>query len=144
MQNHYNLVYREEEREMNPLCLDLGVGLIPWSPLARGLLTGTRSRGGGRHTARARTDAFGDTLYSEDDFAVVDVVGEIAAARGVPPARVAMAWLLHQPGVTAPIFGATKLAHVDDAVAATTLSLDEDELRRLAEPYRPHAISGHG
>jgi 1-deoxyxylulose-5-phosphate synthase len=143
MQNHYNLVYREEEREMNPLCRDLGVGLIPWSPLARGLLTGTRSRGGGRHTARAKTDKFGDSLYKEDDFAVVDEVNAIASARGVPAAQVAMAWLLHQPGVTAPIFGATKLEHVDDAVAATTLTLDEDELSRLAEPYRPHAISGH-
>jgi aryl-alcohol dehydrogenase-like predicted oxidoreductase len=143
MQNHYNLVYREEEREMNPLCRDLGVGLIPWSPLARGLLTGSRSRDGGRHTARARTDRFGDTLYGEDDFAVVDEVTAIASARGVPAAQVALAWLLHQPGVTAPIFGATRLEHVDDAVAATTLTLDEDELRRLAEPYRPHAISGH-
>jgi aryl-alcohol dehydrogenase-like predicted oxidoreductase len=144
MQNHYNLVYREEEREMNPLCRDLGVGLIPWSPLARGLLTGTRTRGGGKHTARARTDEFGDSLYSDDDFAVVDEVNAIASARGVPAAQVAMAWLLHQPGVTAPIFGATKLAHVDDAVAATTLTLDEKELTRLAANYRPHEIRGHG
>jgi len=143
MQNHYNLVYREEEREMNPLCRDLGVGLIPWSPLARGLLTGTRSRGGAKHTARARTDQFGDSLYTDDDFAVVDVVNDIAATRGVPAAQVAMAWLLHQPGVTAPIFGATKDQHVDDAVAATTLTLDEAELSRLADPYRPHPISGH-
>jgi aryl-alcohol dehydrogenase-like predicted oxidoreductase len=143
MQNHYNLVYREEEREMNPLCVDLGVGLIPWSPLARGLLTGSRSRGGGKHTLRARNDQFGDSLYSDDDFAVVDAVDEIASARGVPAAQVALAWLLHQPGVTAPIFGATKLAHVDDAVAAVGLALDEDELKRLAAPYRPHEVSGH-
>jgi aryl-alcohol dehydrogenase-like predicted oxidoreductase len=143
MQNHYNLIYREEEREMNPLCLDLGVGLIPWSPLARGMLTGTRSRGGGKHTLRAQTDQFGDTLYSDDDFAVVDAVEDIAAQRSVPAAQVAMAWLLHQPGVTAPIFGATKLAHVDDAVAAVTLTLDGDERKALEAPYRPHAISGH-
>lgn len=128
---------------MNPLCRDLGVGLVPWSPLARGMLTGSRSRGGGRHTLRAQTDGFGDSLYSDDDFAVVDAVDAIAAGRGVPAARVAMAWLLQQPGVTAPIFGATKLAHVDDAVAAVGLRLDADECKRLEAPYRPHAISGH-
>jgi aryl-alcohol dehydrogenase-like predicted oxidoreductase len=143
MQNHYNLVYREEEREMNPLCVDLGVGLIPWSPLARGLLTGSRSRGGGKHTLRARNDQFGDSLYSDDDFAVVDAVDGIATARGVPAAQVALAWLLHQPGVTAPIFGATKLVHVDDALAAVTLQLDPDELKKLESPYKPHPISGH-
>jgi aryl-alcohol dehydrogenase-like predicted oxidoreductase len=143
MQNHYNLVYREEEREMNPLCVDLGVGLIPWSPLARGLLTGSRSRGGEKHTLRARTDGFGDNLYSDDDFAIVDAVDEVAAARGVPAARVALAWLLHQPGVTAPIFGATKLTHVEDAIAAVDLELDPDELKKLGSPYRPHPISGH-
>jgi aryl-alcohol dehydrogenase-like predicted oxidoreductase len=143
MQNHYNLIYREEEREMNPLCRDLGVGLIPWSPLARGMLTGSRSRGGGKHTLRARTDEFGDTLYSDDDFAVVDAVDAIAADRGVPAAQVAMAWLLHQPGVTAPIFGATKLSHVDDAVAAVGLPLDAYDLKRLESPYQPHKISGH-
>jgi 1-deoxyxylulose-5-phosphate synthase len=143
MQNHYNLIYREEEREMNPFCVDQGVGLIPWSPLARGFLTGSRSRGGGRHTLRARTDEFGDSLYSDDDFAVVDVVDSIASARGVPSAQVALAWLLHRPGVTAPIFGATRSGHVDDAVAATALTLDEEELKRLAEPYRPHPVRGH-
>jgi 1-deoxyxylulose-5-phosphate synthase len=143
MQNHYNLIYREEEREMNPLCRDLGVGLIPWSPLARGMLTGSRSRGGGKHTLRAQTDGFGDSLYSDDDFAIVDAVDAIAAERGVPAAQVALAWVLHQPGVTAPIFGATKLSHVDDAVAAVELTLDPEELKRLESPYRPHAISGH-
>jgi aryl-alcohol dehydrogenase-like predicted oxidoreductase len=143
MQNHYNLVYREEEREMNPLCLDLGVGLLPWSPLARGLLTGSRTRAGGKTTKRAQTDAFADQLYDESDFDVVDVVLEIATERDVPPAQVALAWLLHQPGVTAPIFGATKEAHVDDAVAAVGLALSEAELCRLAEPYRPKAIKGH-
>jgi 1-deoxyxylulose-5-phosphate synthase len=143
MQNHYNLVYREEEREMNPLCLDLGVGLIPWSPLARGFLTGSRSRGGVKHTKRAQNDAFGDDLYSDDDFAIVDVVEQIAKEREVPAAQVALAWLLHQPAVTAPIFGATKLGHVEDAVAAVGLRLSEEELSRLQAPYRPHVISGH-
>lgn len=128
---------------MNPLCRDLGVGLIPWSPLARGMLTGTRSRGGGRHTLRAQTDQFGDTLYSDADFAVVDAVGAIAADRGVPAAQVALAWLLHQPGVTAPIFGATKPGHVDDAVAAVSLELTEDDRKRLESPYEPHTVSGH-
>jgi aryl-alcohol dehydrogenase-like predicted oxidoreductase len=143
MQNHYNLVYREEEREMLPFCRDQGVGVLPWSPLARGLLTGNRSRDGGRHTERARTDAFADELYQPDDFDVVDAVEEIAAEREVPPAQVALAWLLHQPAVTAPIFGATKESHVDDAVAAVGLALSERELCRLSEPYRPHPVSGH-
>ena len=144
MQNHYNLVYREEEREMIPQCLDQGVGVLPWSPLARGLLAGTRTREGERLTTRARTDPFGDSLYtSEVDFAVVERTAEVAAARGVPSAQVALAWLLHKPGVTAPIVGATKAEHVDDALAAERLSLSEDELARLEEPYVPHAISGH-
>jgi aryl-alcohol dehydrogenase-like predicted oxidoreductase len=143
MQNHYNLVYREEEREMNPLCRQLGVGLIPWSPLARGLLTGSRTRDGERRTTRSRNDPFGDTLYSDDDYEIAEVVAKIAAERNVTPAQVALAWLLHQPGVSAPIFGATKLSHVDDAVAATELKLSDDELRRLTEPYRPHPIRGH-
>jgi aryl-alcohol dehydrogenase-like predicted oxidoreductase len=144
MQNHYNLVYREEEREMIPQCLDQGVGVLPWSPLARGLLAGTRTREGERLTTRARTDPFGDSLYTpEVDFAVVERTAEVAAARGVPSAQVALAWLLHKPGVTAPIVGATKAEHVDDALAAERLSLSEDELARLEEPYVPHAISGH-
>src|SRR6266851_9024362 len=112
MQNHYNLLYREEEREMIPQCLAQGVGVIPWSPLARGVLTGNRSRDGERRTSRANSDAFGDTLYSGADFDVVDRVAEVAAKRGVPPAQVALAWLLHRPGVTAPIVGATKLSHL--------------------------------
>jgi 1-deoxyxylulose-5-phosphate synthase len=144
MQNHYNLVYREEEREMIPQCLDQGVAVLPWSPLARGLLAGNRTREGERLTERARTDSFGDSLYTpEIDFAVVDRVGEVAAARGVPPAQVALAWLLHKPGVTAPIVGATKLEHLDDALAAEQLRLTEDEIVRLEEPYVPHAIAGH-
>jgi len=144
MQNHYNLVYREEEREMIPQCIDQGVGVLPWSPLARGLLAGTRTREGDRLTTRSRTDPFGDSLYTpEVDFAVVDRVAEIAGQRGDRQAQVALAWLLHKPGVTAPIVGATRLEHVEDALAATELSLSEDEMARLEEPYVPHAISGH-
>jgi 1-deoxyxylulose-5-phosphate synthase len=144
MQNHYNLVYREEEREMIPQCIDQGIAVLPWSPLARGLLAGTRTREGDRLTTRSRTDPFGDSLYTPDvDFAVVDRAAEVAEARGVPPAQLALAWLLHKPGVTAPIVGATKLAHLEDALAAVELSLDEDEIARLEEPYVPHAISGH-
>jgi 1-deoxyxylulose-5-phosphate synthase len=143
MQNHYNLVYREEEREMIPQCLDQGVGILPWSPLARGLLAGTRTREGERLTRRARTDAFGESLYTpEVDFAVVDRASEIAAERGVPMAQVALAWLLHKPGVTAPIVGATKAEHLDDALAAESLALRDEEIARLEEPYVPHKVSG--
>ena len=144
MQNHYNLVYREEEREMIPQCIDQGVALLPWSPLARGLLAGNRTREGERLTTRARTDPFGDSLYTHEiDFAVVDRVAEVAAARGVPAARVALAWLLQKPGVTAPIVGATKVEHLEDAVAAVDLSLTTGEIDRLEEPYVAHAVSGH-
>jgi aryl-alcohol dehydrogenase-like predicted oxidoreductase len=143
MQNHYNLLYREEEREMIPQCRDMGVGLIPWSPLARGMLAGTRSRQGERRTTRAATDHFQDALYSEDDFDVVDRLVEVAAERGLPPAQVALAWLLHKPVVTAPIVGATKLPHLDDAIAAVDLELSEKEIERLDEPYRPRPVSGH-
>jgi aryl-alcohol dehydrogenase-like predicted oxidoreductase len=143
MQNHYNLLYREEEREMIPQCQDQGVGVIPWSPLARGVLTGNRTRDGERRTTRANTDAFGDTLYSEADFDVVDRVAEVAGKRGVPSAQVALAWLLHRPGVTAPIVGATKLAHLEDALAAEELELAEEEMRHLEEPYVPHLVLGH-
>jgi aryl-alcohol dehydrogenase-like predicted oxidoreductase len=144
MQNHYNLVYREEEREMIPQCLDQGIGVLPWSPLARGLLAGTRTREGERLTRRAETDEFGERLYTpEVDFAVVDRVGEVAAARGVSSAQIALAWLLHRPGVTAPIVGATKVEHLQEAIAAEELSLSADEIAGLEEPYVPHAISGH-
>ncbi len=143
MQPHYNLVYREEEREMIPQCVDMGVGVIPWSPLARGLLAGSRGRGDQRHTVRADNDPYGDTLYSEDDFDVVDRLREVAGARGLPPAQVALAWLLHRPGVTAPIVGATKLAHLDDAIAAVDVSLSDDEITQLEQPYRPHPVVGH-
>jgi 1-deoxyxylulose-5-phosphate synthase len=145
MQNHYNLVYREEEREMIPQCMDQGVGVIPWSPLARGFLTGTRTREGERRTTRAETDAFGDRLYGRpEDFDVVDRVAEVARERDVPPAQVALAWLLHKPGVTAPIVGATKPGHLEDALAAAELSLSRDEIARLEEPYLPHPVLGHG
>ena len=144
MQNHYNLVYREEEREMIPQCIDQGVGVLPWSPLARGLLAGNRTREGERLTTRANTDGFGETLYRpEVDFAVVDRVAEVAAERGVPSAQVALAWLLQRPGVTAPIIGATKASHVADAIAAEQLQLSDAEVARLEEPYVPHPISGH-
>jgi 1-deoxyxylulose-5-phosphate synthase len=142
MQNHYNLVYREEEREMIPLCLDEGVGIIPWSPLARGLLAGNRERGGKRTTVRAASDPVAE-MYEDSDFDVVDVVREVAEERGVSPARIALAWLLGKPAVTAPIVGATKLRHLDDAIAATEVALSEEEVARLEAPYRPHAILGH-
>jgi aryl-alcohol dehydrogenase-like predicted oxidoreductase len=144
MQNHYNLVYREEEREMIPQCIDQGAAVLPWSPLARGLLAGNRTRDGERLTTRARTDQFGDSLYTpEIDFAVVDRVAEVADARGVPSAQMALAWLLHKPGVTAPIVGATKAGHLEDALAAEQLTLADDEIVRLEEPYLAHAVSGH-
>jgi len=144
MQNHYNLVYREEEREMIPQCIDQGVGVIPWSPLARGMLAGNRTREGEKRTARAQTDGFADYLYKpEVDFEVVDRVAEVAGERGDKPARVALSWLLHKPGVTAPIVGATKLEHLEDALAAEELSLSDEEITRLEEPYVPHAIAGH-
>ncbi len=143
MQNHYNLIYREEEREMIPQCLDQGVGLLPWSPLARGLLAGSITRGGERLTTRANTDPFVHSLYRPDlDFPVIDRVGEVAGERGVSSAQVALAWLLARPGVTAPIVGATKLEHLEDALAAAELSLDESEVARLEEPYVPHPVSG--
>ncbi|MGH3072737.1 MAG: aldo/keto reductase, partial [Gaiellaceae bacterium] len=144
MQNHYNLVYREEEREMIPQCLDQGIGVLPWSPLARGFLAGTRTREGERRTRRAETDSYADELYGRpEDFDVADAVQAVAGERGVPAAQVALAWLLHKPGVTAPIVGATKLAHLEDALAAAKLSLSADEIARLEAPYRPHPVLGH-
>jgi aryl-alcohol dehydrogenase-like predicted oxidoreductase len=140
MQNHYNLAYREEEREMIPLCRREGVGLIPWSPLARGLLTGSRKS----QTVRSRTDDFGKTLYTRDaDEAVADRVAEVADARGVPPAQVALAWLLAKPEVSAPIVGASKMQHLEDAVAAVAIKLTADEVARLEELYAPHPVLGH-
>jgi 1-deoxyxylulose-5-phosphate synthase len=144
MQNHYNLVYREEEREMMPLCRAEGIGVIPWSPLARGFLAGNRRKQDFGETVRAKTDEFAHTLYYQpSDFVVVDRVSEIAQKRGVSNAQVALAWLLQQPGVTAPIVGASKMQHLEDAVAAISLKLDDAELKLLAEPYQPHNVLGH-
>jgi aryl-alcohol dehydrogenase-like predicted oxidoreductase len=144
MQNHYNLIYREEEREMIPLCLDQGVGCIPWSPLARGVLAGNRTRDGGRNTTRSSTDPFTDYLYDQPtDFDAVDAVVEVAAARDVPPAQVALAWLLSKPGVTAPIVGSTKKKHLKDALAAEELTLSEAEIAQLEKPYVAHPVLGH-
>jgi aryl-alcohol dehydrogenase-like predicted oxidoreductase len=143
MQDHYNLVYREEEREMIPLCLDQGVGVIPWSPLARGLLAGTRYRGGQRRTVRAGTDPLADEMYGESDFEVVDDLRAVAEQRALPMAQVALAWLLGKPGVTAPIVGATRVQHVEDAVRAVETSLSNEEVERLEAAYRPHRILGH-
>jgi 1-deoxyxylulose-5-phosphate synthase len=143
MQNHYNLVYREEEREMIPLCVDQGVGLIPWSPLARGLLAGTRERGGAVATVRAGSDPLADDMYSDADFDVVDAVRAVASERGLPPAQVALAWLLGRPAVAAPIVGATRLGHLEDAVDAVEVALTDEEVARLEAPYRPHRILGH-
>jgi 1-deoxyxylulose-5-phosphate synthase len=142
MQNHYNLVYREEEREMIPLCLDQGVEVIPWSPLARGFLAGGRERGGERTTVRAGSDRVAE-MYEDADFDVVDVVREVAEERGLPPAQIALAWLLAKPAVAAPIVGATKLRHLEDAIAATDVTLSEEEAARLEAPYQPHPILGH-
>ena len=144
MQNHYNLIYREEEREMIPLCLEERIGLIPWSPLARGFLAGNRRKHDFGDTLRAKTDDYGQKLYYQDsDFAVVDRVTVVARKRGVPNMHVALAWILQQPGITAPIIGASRISQLDEAVAAMSLRLDDEELKALAEPYRPHPILGH-
>jgi aryl-alcohol dehydrogenase (NADP+) len=144
MQNHYNLVYREEEREMLPLCRAEGIGVIPWSPLARGFLAGNRQRQGFGETSRAKTDDFAHKLYYDDaDFQVVDRVVELAKKRSVSPTQIALAWLLHQPGVTAPIIGASKIEHLEEAIASIDLKLDDDELAFLEQPYKPHLILGH-
>ena len=145
MQNHYNLIYREEEREMIPLCREEKVGLIPWSPLARGFLTGSRKRGDkAGDTVRAKSDDFAHGLYYKDsDFTVVDRVTEIAKQRGVNNAQVALAWVLAQPGVSAPIVGASKLHHLEDAIQSLELELTPDELHSLEEPYEPHPVLGH-
>ena len=143
MQNHYNLLYREEEREMNPLCESEGVGLIPWSPLARGVLAGSRKT----QTVRAKTDDFGTKLYGKElavaDQRVIDRLEELAGKRGLPPAQIALAWLLHQPAMVAPIVGASKPHHLDDAIAAVGVKLTAEEIARLEEPYIPHPIAGH-
>jgi aryl-alcohol dehydrogenase (NADP+) len=144
MQNHYNLIYREEEREVLPLCREEGIGVIPWSPLARGFLAGNRSAQGSGDTVRAKTDDYAREMYFQpSDFTVVDRVTEIARRRGIPNAQIALAWVLAQPGITAPIVGATKSKHLDDALAALEVKLDESELKALGEPYQPHPVLGH-
>ncbi len=143
MQNHYNLIYREEEREMMPLCELEGTGVIPWSPLARGMLAGTRSKLGDGSTSRSSSDALDKIFYDQrSDWDVVEAVKKVAANRGEPPARIALAWLLSKPAVTAPIVGATKLEHLDDAIAATEIELTPDEVAILEQPYRPHPVKG--
>ena len=144
MQNHYNLVYREEEREMIPFCVEQGVGLIPWSPLARGFLAGNRRRAGGGATTRAKSDGFAADLYYRDsDFTIADRAAELATRRGVKPIQIALAWILAKPGVAAPIIGATRLGYLDDAVAALDIALDEAEMAFLEEAYEPHPVLGH-
>jgi 1-deoxyxylulose-5-phosphate synthase len=144
MQNHYNLVYREEEREMIPLCLDQGVGLIPWSPLARGFFAKNRNRDGSGETARANSDPFAKQLYfREEDFAVAGRTNEIAEARGVTGSQIALAWVLNKPHIASPIIGATKMDHLEQAIAALEIKLADDEAQRLEELYQPHPVLGH-
>ena len=143
MQDHYNLVYREEEREMQPLCAAERVSMIPWSPLARGMLAGTRKQLGDESTARSASDGLDVTLYDQpSDWDVVEAVKTVAGARGVAPAQVALAWLLQRPAVAAPIIGATKLGHLEDAIAAVSLKLEASEIAALEAPYRPHPVRG--
>ncbi len=144
MQNHYNLVYREEEREMIPFCIAQGVGLIPWSPLARGFLAGNRTRDKSGETTRSKSDDYAHAMYYKDsDFAIVDRVAELASRRGVKPMQIALAWILHKPGITSPILGATKMHHLEEAVAALDVTLSAEEMAFLEEPYQPHPILGH-
>ena len=144
MQNHYNLIYREEEREMIPLCREEGIALIPWSPLARGFLAGNRHSQGFGETVRAKTDDYAQKMYYQpSDFTVVERLTTVARHRRVPNAQAALAWILSKPGVTAPIIGASKMKHLEDAIAALDLKLDEEEVRALEAPYQPHAVLGH-
>ena len=144
MQNHYNLVYREEEREMIPLCRTEGIGIIPWSPLARGFLTGSRAREGWGSTKRAKSDGMAhDMYYADGDFTVVDRVAELADRHGVSQAQIALAWMLHNPAITSPIIGASKMPHLEQAVAALKVGLSTDDLAFLEEPYQPHPVLGH-
>jgi aryl-alcohol dehydrogenase (NADP+) len=144
MQNHYNLVYREEEREMIPLCLTEGIGLLPWSPLARGFLAGNRNREKGGETLRSKTDEYAHSMYyQESDFQIVDRVVEIARQKNVNPAQIALAWLLHKPGVAAPIIGASKIAQLEESVAALEIELSAGEMTTVEELYQPHPVLGH-
>jgi 1-deoxyxylulose-5-phosphate synthase len=144
MQNHYNLIYREEEREMMPFCRATGIGVIPWSPLARGFLAGNRTRDRGGETARSKSDGFAHEMYyADDDFAVLDCVEALAIERGVKPAQIALAWLLHKSEVTSPIIGASKMYQLDEAVAALDIKLSDEEIAALEAPYKPHPVLGH-
>jgi 1-deoxyxylulose-5-phosphate synthase len=144
MQNHYNQVYREEEREMIPQCIDQGIGLIPWSPMARGFFAGNRKRGGGGETLRANADPFADQLYfRESDFTIAERAAEVAKTRGVSASQVALAWMLNKPHITAPIIGSSKLEHLEQAIAALDIQLGADEVKRLEELYQPHPVLGH-
>jgi aryl-alcohol dehydrogenase-like predicted oxidoreductase len=144
MQNHYNLVYREEDREMNPYCRSEGIALIPWSPLARGFLAGNRTRDKGGATARSKSDGFAHHMYYQDnDFDTLDRVTELAGRRGVTNAQIALAWMLHKPGITSPIIGASKMPHLDEAIAALDIQLSGEEMEFLEAPYQPHPILGH-
>jgi aryl-alcohol dehydrogenase-like predicted oxidoreductase len=144
MQNHYNLIYREEEREMIPCCIDQGLAIIPWSPMARGFFAGNHRKGDWGETTRAKTDSYGQELYYRDaDFAVADRVQEAARQRGVSGSQMALAWVLSKPYVTAPIIGATKLEHLDQAIAALDIKLSGDEVKKLEEAYQLHPILGH-
>ncbi|MGE5249046.1 MAG: aldo/keto reductase, partial [Bacteroidota bacterium] len=144
MQGHYNLAYREEEREMIPLCLDQGLGLIPWSPMARGFFAGDRKRTGGGDTVRSRSDPFADSLYfRESDFAVAERVAEVAKKKGVTGSQLALAWLLNKPHIRAPIIGATKMEHLDQSIAALDIRLSEEEMRQVEEPYQAHPVLGY-
>ncbi|MFN0144974.1 MAG: aldo/keto reductase [Dehalococcoidia bacterium] len=144
MQNHYNLVYREEEREMIPLCRDQGVGLIPWSPLARGFLAGNRQANREGETLRAKSDAFAHAMYyKETDFQVVDAVSAVAEARGVKPAQVALAWMVRKPWISAPIIGASKMYQLEEAIGAIEIALTDEEMKQLEAPYVPHPVLGH-
>jgi len=144
MQNHYNLAYREEEREMIPLCVDQGIGIIPWSPMARGFFAGNRKRGGGGETVRSNSDPFGNSLYFRDeDFVVADCAAEVAKERGVTGSQIALAWILSKPYVHSPIIGATKMDHLDQAIAALDIQLSDEEIKKLEGAYKPHPILGH-
>ncbi len=144
MQNHYNLVYREEDREMNPLCEDQGIAVIPWSPLARGFLAGNRTRNKSGDTTRSQSDDYAHNMYyADNDFATLDAVEAVASDHGVSPAQIALAWMLHKPAITSPIIGASKMKHLEEAVAATEIDLSDEEMARLEAPYQPHQILGH-
>ena len=144
MQNHYNLVYREEEREMIPLCIDQGIAVIPWSPLARGFLAGNRTPDKGGETVRSKSDEYAHAMYyREGDFAIADRVGELAERLGYTRAQIALAWMLHKPGVTSPIIGASKMPHLEQAVGALEIKLTPEDITFLEEPYQPHPVLGH-